>query len=81
METLRAAFEVEKLQTSFSGSGCFESREAKVSGFNRQRHHNKGMQRTRNKRVSHARLVAGGGSCAPLMPTVMRLPFNEFGDN
>jgi hypothetical protein len=32
------------------------------------------MQRTRNQHVSHARLVAGGGSCAPLMPGVGRLP-------
>src|SRR2546425_12961572 len=31
---------------------------------------NNGMQRTRNQHVSHARLVAGGGSCAPLMPSV-----------
>ena len=31
---------------------------------------NNGMQRTRNQRVSHARLVAGGGSCAPLKPSV-----------
>ena len=30
------------------------------------------MQRTRNQLVSHARLVAGGGSCAPLMPSVGR---------
>jgi hypothetical protein len=30
------------------------------------------MQRTRNQQVSHARLVAGGDSCAPLMPSVMR---------
>jgi hypothetical protein len=29
-----------------------------------------GMQRTRNWRVSYARLVAGGGSCVPLMPSV-----------
>jgi hypothetical protein len=31
---------------------------------------NNGMQRTRNWHVSHAGLVAGGGSCAPLMPSV-----------
>jgi hypothetical protein len=31
---------------------------------------NNGMQRTRNYHVSHARLVAGGRSCAPLMPDV-----------
>ncbi|MFN2513563.1 MAG: hypothetical protein ABR568_19350 [Pyrinomonadaceae bacterium] len=31
------------------------------------------MQRTRNQHVSHARLVAGGGSCAALMPIVMLL--------
>src|SRR2546425_11819728 len=35
---------------------------------------NNGMQRTRNQHVSHARLVVGGGSCAPLMPSVMLLP-------
>jgi hypothetical protein len=34
---------------------------------------NNGMHPTRNQHVSHARLVAGGGSCAPLMPSVMRL--------
>lgn len=34
---------------------------------------NNGMQRTRNKRSSHARLVADGGSCAPLMPGVRHL--------
>lgn len=41
------------------------------------------MQRTHNKHVSHARLVAGGGSCAPLMPNVMRLPVSKefFGVN
>ena len=33
---------------------------------------NKGMQRTRNQHVSHARLVCCGGSCAPLMPSVTR---------
>jgi hypothetical protein len=32
---------------------------------------NNGMQRTRNEHVSHARLIAGGGSCAPLMSIVM----------
>jgi hypothetical protein len=30
------------------------------------------MMRTRNWHVSHAWLVAGVGSCAPLMPRVMR---------
>jgi hypothetical protein len=40
---------------------------------------NKGMQRTRNQHVSHARLVACGGSCAPLMPSVRWLPsFYEY---
>jgi hypothetical protein len=34
---------------------------------------NNGMQRTRNYQVSHARLVAGDRSCAPLMPSVMPL--------
>jgi hypothetical protein len=30
------------------------------------------MQRTRNQQVSHARLIAGSSSCAPLMPSVRR---------
>lgn len=29
-------------------------------------------QRTRNQHVYHARLVAGGGSCAPLRPALGR---------
>jgi len=33
---------------------------------------NKELERTRNERASHARLVASGGSCAPLNSGVMR---------
>ena len=35
------------------------------------------MQRTRTQLVSHARLAAACGSCAPLMPGVMPLPYPE----
>jgi len=34
---------------------------------------NNGMQRTRNQDVFHAGLVARGGLCAALMPSVGRL--------
>jgi hypothetical protein len=37
------------------------------------------MQRTRSQHVSHARLVAGGGSCAPLMPIVRHLLLGHYG--
>jgi hypothetical protein len=35
------------------------------------------MQRTRNQHVSHARQFSGGGSCAPLMPSVGCYKFGE----
>jgi hypothetical protein len=38
------------------------------------------MQQTRNQHVSHARLVAPGGSCAPLMPSVGLLCIGYVGD-